>query len=177
MLPINRPAEALVFVLLLVLTALLCVALRRFRRALVGEQSRRLELELDLERASALDSLSRALSKAQTRAEVAHACLSELLPAAAIASGALASVSEDDRQLAMVTAMGYADSESAARYTVALASKTVLAEVVRRQKPLAFSSRKLRAAALGDLTIDPILDEAEAAIVLPLLVSGRAIGV
>jgi len=177
MLPINRPAEALVFVLLLVLTALLCVALRRFRRALVGEQSRRLELELDLERASALDSLSRALSKAQTRAEVAHACLSELLPAAAIASGALASVSEDDRQLAMVTAMGYADSESVARYTVALASKTVLAEVVRRQKPLAFSSRKLRAAALGDLMIDPILDEAEAAIALPLLVSGRAIGV
>jgi signal transduction histidine kinase len=177
MLPIDRPAGVLVFVLLLVLTALLCVALRRFRRALVGERSRRLEGELALERATALDALSRALSKAQTRAEVAHACLSELLPAAAIASGAVAAVGEDDGHLTMVTAMGYADSESAARYTVTLASKTVLTEVVRRQKPLAFSSRKMRFATLGDLMIDPILDEAEAAIVMPLLVSGRTIGV
>jgi hypothetical protein len=121
-----------------------------------------------LERTSAFDALSRALSKAQTRADVGHACLSELLPAASIASGVVAAVSEDDRELRVVTAMGYADSESAGRYTVTLASKTVLAEVVRRQKPLAFSSRKLRSASVGDLTIDPILDEAEAAIVLPL---------
>ena len=177
MLPINRPAEAVVFVLLLILTALICLALRRFRRSLIGERSRRLEAEVALERASAFDALSRALSKAQTRAEVAHACLSELLPAASIASGVVAAVGEDDRELRVMTAMGYADSESAARYTVTLASKTVLTEVVRRQKPLAFSSRKLRSATLGDLTLDPILDEAEAAIVLPLLVTGRAIGV
>jgi len=177
MLPINRPAEALVFVLLLILTALICLALRRFRRSLVGERSRRLEAEVALERTSAFEALLRALSKAQTRAEVGHACLSELLPAASIASGVVAAVSEDDRELRVLTAMGYADSESAARYTVTLASKTVLTEVVRRQKPLAFSSRKLRSARLGDLTIDPILDEAEAAIVLPLLVTGRTIGV
>jgi signal transduction histidine kinase len=48
---------------------------------------------------------------------------------------------------------------------------------VRRQKPLAFRSRKLRTSTLRDLTIDPMLDEAEAAMVLPLLVSGRTIGV
>ena len=177
MLPINRPAEALVFVLLLILTALICLALRRFRLTLMGERSRRLEAEVALERTSAFDALSRTLSKAQTRAEVAHACLSELLPAASIAAGAVAAVNEDERELSVVTAMGYADSESAARYTVTLASKTVMTEVVRRQKPLAFSSRKLRSARLGDLTIDPILDEAEAAIVLPLVVTGRTIGV
>src|SRR5258707_14036713 len=99
MLPIDRPAETLVFVLLLIRTPLLCIALRRSRRDLLGERRHRIDVEQTLARTGALDALGRALSKAQTRAEVAHACLSELLPAAAVASGAVAGVSEDEHQL------------------------------------------------------------------------------
>jgi signal transduction histidine kinase len=177
MLPIDRPAGALVLALLLLLGLLASIALRRFRRTLLGERTRRIEAEQTLTRTGALEALSRTLSKAQTPAEVAYACLSELLPAAGVAAGALAVVSDDGGQLVVVQAMGYADAESAGRYTVALASRTLLTEVVRRQKPLAFTSREQRSAALQDLALDPILDEADAAIVMPLLVSGRTIGV
>jgi signal transduction histidine kinase len=177
MLPIDGPGEVLVLALLFLLCLLIVLALRRFRATLLGERSRRIEAEQTLTRTGALEALSRALSKAQTPAEVTYASLSELLPAAGMAAGAIAAVSDDGSQLGVVQAMGYADSESAAHYTVALASKTVLTEVIRRQKTLAFTSRRQRSAALPDLTLDPILDEVEAAMVLPLLVSGRAIGV
>jgi signal transduction histidine kinase len=175
--PIDRPAGALVLALLLLLGLLASIALRRFRRTLLDERTRRIEAEQTLTRTGALEALSRTLSRAQTPAEVAYACLSELLPAAGVAAGALAVVSDDGGQLVVVQAMGYADAESSGRYTVALASRTVLTEVVRRQKPLAFTSREQRSAALQDLALDPLLDEAEAAIVMPLLVSGRTIGV
>ena len=177
MLSLDRPAEALVLALLALLCLLVCVVLRRVHRTLLDERTRRIDAERALTRTGALEALSRALSKAQTPAEVTYACLSELLPAAGVAAGAVAAVSDDGGHLAVVQAMGYADPESAARYTVALASKTVLTEVVRRPKPLAFTLREHRSAALPDLTLDPILEEAEAAMVLPLLVSGRAIGV
>jgi signal transduction histidine kinase len=177
MLPFDRPAGALVLALLLLLGLLASIALRRFRRTLLDERTRRIEAEQTLTRTGALEALSRTLSRAQAPAEVAYACLSELLPAAGVAAGALAVVSDDGGQLVVVQAMGYADAESAGRYTVALSSRTVLTEVVRRQKPLAFTSREHRSAALQDLALDPLLDEADAAIVMPLLVSGRTIGV
>jgi len=176
MLRIDGPGEALVLALFSLLCLLIGIALRRFHRTLLSERSRRIEAEQTLTRTGALEALSRALSKAQTSPEVAYACLSELLPAAGVASGAVAVISEDGSQLGVVQAMGYDGSESAAHYTVALASRTVLTEVVRRQKTLAFTSREQRSAALGDLALDPVLAEAEAAMILPILTSGRAIG-
>ena len=157
MLPVDRPAGALALALLLLLGLLASIALRRFRRTLLDERTSRIEAEQTLARTGAFEALARALSRAQTPAEVAYACLSELLPAAGVAAGALAVVS-DDGQLVVLQAMGYADAESAGRYTVSLASKTVLTEVVRRQKPLALTSREHRSAALQDLALDPVLD-------------------
>ena len=159
------------------LCVLIGVSLRRFRGTLLSERSRRIDAEQTLTRTGALEALARALSKAQTPAEVTYASLSELLPSAGFATGAIAVVSDDGSHLAVMQAMGYGDSESAAHYTVALTARTVLTEVVRRQKTLAFTSREERSTALADLTLDPILDQVDAAIALPLLVSGKAIGV
>src|SRR4051812_27606729 len=177
MLPLDGPREVLILALLFVLCLLIGIAFRRFRATLLDERARRVDAEQTLTRTSALEALSRALSKAQTPAEVTYACLAELLPAVGVAAGALATVSDDGQQLVVAQSMGFADPESAARYAVPLTSRTFLTEVVRRQKTGAYTSRTDRAAAVAGLTLDPILDEAEAAMVLPLLVSGRVIGV
>jgi K+-sensing histidine kinase KdpD len=84
-------------------------------------------------------------------------------------------VSDDGNQLTVVQAMGY--PETSEHRAVALSSKSVLADVARRQKTVAFTSRAERSAAIADLTLDPILENAESGIIMPLLVSGRTIGV
>src|SRR4051812_15811745 len=168
MLPIGGPRDLLVVALLLLICLFLGVAVRRFRRTLLDERGRRVDAEQALTRTSALEALSRALSKAQTPAEVTYACLSELLPATGVAAGAVATVSDDGLQLGVAQSMGFADAEPAARYTVPLTSRTFLTEVVRRQTTLAYTSRIDRAAAVAGLTLDTILDEAEAAMALPL---------
>jgi signal transduction histidine kinase len=176
MLPIQGRTELLVLAVLCLLCGLVAIALRRFRTNLRDERARRVEAEQTLTRTSALESLSRALSKAQTPNEVTYACLSELLAAAGAAAGAVAVVSDDGKQLAVVQAMGYADAPTATPYTVDVSAKTLLAEAVRRQKTIAFASPQHRSGVVGDLALDPILEGSEAAIVLPLVVSGRTIG-
>ena len=176
MLPIQGRTDLLVLALLCLLCGLIAIALRRFRTALRDERLRRVDAEETLTRTTALESLLRALSKAQTPAEVTYACLSELLPATGADAGAVALVSDDGNQLALVQALGYAETHTATPYTVDVSSKTVLTEVVRRQKTIAFTSVRQRATVIGDLSLDPILAGSEAAIVLPLIVSGRAIG-
>jgi signal transduction histidine kinase/ActR/RegA family two-component response regulator/two-component sensor histidine kinase len=174
---IYGPAEAFGFSLFVFVILLVCAAMRGLRRTLQNERGRRNEAERALRQTSALEALARALSKAQTLAEVTQACLSELLPAVGAAAGAVALVSDDGRQLGVVRAMGYTNPEAATRYTVTLASKTVLTEVARRQTPLTFVSQEDRDIGLPDLSFDPLLDDGEGAIVMPLIVSGRAIGV
>ena len=177
MFPIDGRREAMILALLFVLSLLIGIAFRRFRASLLEERGRRVDAEQALTRTSALEALSRALSKAQTPAEVTYACLSELLPAAGVAAGAVATVTDDGQELAVAQSMGFADPESAARYSVSLTSRTLLTEVVRRQTTLAYTSRADRMTAFTGLALDAILEEAESAMVLPLLVSGRVIGV
>src|SRR5580765_6039311 len=169
MLPIAGSTEVLLLALLFLRCLLIIVGLRRFRGTLRDERTRRIEAEQTLTRINALESLSRALSKAQTSAEVTYACLGELLPTAGAAAGAVAVVSDDGNQLTVVQAMGY--PETSEHHAVALSSKSVLADVARRQKTVAFTSRAERSAAIADLTLDPILENAESAIIMPLLVS------
>ena len=176
MLPIQGRTELVVLALLCLLCGLIAIALRRFRSTLRDERARRVDAEETLTRTTALESLSRALSKAQSPSEVIHACLSELLPATGAAAGAIAVVSDDGNQLALGQAMGYPDTHTATPYTVDMSSRTVFTEVVRRQKTMAFTSLRQRSTVVGDLALDPILDGSEAAIVLPLVVAGRTIG-
>jgi K+-sensing histidine kinase KdpD len=174
---IDRPVTAFAVSLFVFVTLLVCAAMRELRRTLRSERGHRNEAERALRQTRALEALTRELSKSQTVAEVTQACLSELLPAAGAVAGAVALVSDDERQLGVVQAMGYANCEAARLYTVMLASKTVLTEVVRRQTPLTFVSQEDRGGRFPDLSFDAPLDDGEGAIVMPLIVSGRAIGV
>src|SRR5262245_47072079 len=125
MLPIQGGTELAVLALLCLLCGLIAIALRRFRSTLRDERARRVDAEETLTRTTALESLSRALSKAQTPTEVTHACLSELLAAAGAAAGAVAVVSDDGKELTVVQAMGYADTEASTPYSVDVSAKTL----------------------------------------------------
>jgi signal transduction histidine kinase len=155
---------------------LLCFAIGTLQRTLRRERDRRTEAERALTRTGALEALTRALSTAQTPAEVTNACLIELFPAIGAAAGAVALVDDDRSQLDVVQAIGYADSEAVMPYGVPLASKTVLTEVARRHAPLMFMSQEDRRGRFMDLASDPMLEVGEGGVILPLLVSGRAIG-
>ena len=173
----DRPADALVLSLFVLASLLVCVAMRRLHRALGNERSRRTAADIALKQAAVLEALARALSTTETPRDVMRACLTELLPAVGGTAGAVALANDDDSQLDVMLAMGYTDPETAARYSVPLASKTVLTEVVRRHAPLTFVSQELRRSGFPDVSLDPILEDGKGAVVLPLLVSGRAIGV
>ena len=156
---------------------MVCVAIRGLHRSLRAERLHRTHAERALRRTGDLESLATALSKSQTPAEVTHTCLSELLPAAAATGGVVALVNDEGNRLDVVQAMGYTESARAGQYSVTLESKTVMAEVVRRHAPLAFVSHEDRSGGVADVSLDPMLDEGEGANVMPLLVSGRTIGV
>ena len=174
---VDQPADAIALSLVVLLIVLLCLAMRALRRTLGTERDRRTEAEHALRRTSALEALARALSKAHTSAEVTQACLSELLPAAGATAGAVALVNDHTSRLDTVQSVGFADSNAATRPSAPLASKTLLTEVVRRQIPLTFVSQEDRRGAFPDLAVDAMLEDAEGAFVLPLLVAGRTIGV
>jgi signal transduction histidine kinase len=174
---IDWPATAVSVSLLIAVIASLFLAIRAFRRTLRTERDRRAEAEHALSRTSALEALARALSKAHTSAEVTQACLSELLPAAAATAGAVALVNDRTGHLDIVQRVGFADSATATADSVPLASRTFLTEVVRRQIPLTFISEEDRRRTFPDLSLDSMLEDAQGAFVLPLLVAGRTVGV
>jgi K+-sensing histidine kinase KdpD len=174
---IDRPADAIGLSLFVLASLLVCVAMRGLRHALHAERRHRADAESALRQTGALEVLTRALSKARTPAEVTAACLSELLPTGIAAGAVVALINDDGTRLDVVQAMGYTDPEAAAQYSVQLASNTVLTEVVRRHTPLTFVSQEERRAGFPDLILDPMLEDGEGAIVMPLLVSGRAIGI
>jgi hypothetical protein len=159
---IDRPADGLGLSLFVLVSLLVGFAMRGLHRALRSERRHRTEAERALRRTSALESLTRALSKAQTPAEVTQASLSELLAAAGAAAGAVALVNNEGNQLDVAQAMGHRDP-AAARYSVALASRTLLTEVVRRQSPLTFVSQEDRRGGFPDLSLDPMLEDGEGA--------------
>jgi signal transduction histidine kinase len=152
------------------------VAMRGLYRRLAHEKRTRAELEGALKRSGHLEALATTLSNAQTTAEVTHACLSELLHAVGAASGVLALVNGDRSAMDVVQAMGHSDTEAALRHSVPLNAKTFLTEAAHRHTSLSFSSRTDAYTAFPDLSIDPVLQGDEGAIVMPLVVAGQAIG-
>lgn len=173
---IDHPADAITFAVLVLAGLVVSLAMRRVRQTLENDRNGRIVAERALKRTSELEALATALSKAHTLDEVTHECLSELLHAVGAAAGALALINDDGSSLEIVQAMGYADSVVDTPNSVPLASKTLLTEGARRQKPLTFTSQEDRRATFPDLCVDSVLADGEGAIVMPLLMSGRAIG-
>ncbi len=154
----------------------ICFALRVLRRKWMTERRRRASAEYALKQTEELESLARGLSKAQTSPDVAMVCLTGTLPAIGADNGALALVNDDSGRLEVLQAVGFEDVHEAERYRVPLSSKTVFTEVLRRRGPVSFGSQAGRRQTLGALPVDPVL-QGEAAVVVPLLRCGKAIGV
>jgi signal transduction histidine kinase len=155
---------------------LLSVSLRRARQQWLSERDRRLNAENDQKRMRELESLARALSRAQTREDATLAFLSEVLPAIGADAGLLAFLNPDGSSLEIVQVMGYADEAAAKQHRVPLESKTLLADVAQHLRPLICTSRARWRVDMPDLAIDPVL-VGEGAIVMPLVLHGRPQGV
>ena len=173
----DQVAEAIGLLLFILAGLLVSLATGRLRRDLGHERTGRTLAEGALRRTSQLEALATALSKARTSSEVTHVCLSELRHAAGATAGVVALVADDGGHLDVVQVTGYAGSLVATPRAVALTSRTLLTEVVRRHEPLTFTSQADRRARFPDLSVDPALVDGDGAVVLPLLASGRAIGV
>jgi len=154
----------------------LCLAAFRLSRRVVIEQRRRREAERSLERTSQLEALAAALLKARTSLEVSEASLAELLPAIGASTAAIALATEDETELAVVHTVGFPET-AATPPAVPLAWKTLLTEAWRNQEDVIFASRADHHRSFAHLAADPLFDDCEAAIVLPLLVPDRALGV
>jgi len=168
----------LVFViglLILLVATLVALVFRRLQRQYVNEREGRIAAEHALTRASELESLARSLSRAQTTVDVVNVSLSMLRAATGADAGAVALVSADGSRLEVVQAIGYSDGPAVMRYRVPLTAKTVLTQAVQRRVPAVIPTRPAGQIDAPDVTDEPTL-EGEAAMVLPLLRSGHAIG-
>jgi signal transduction histidine kinase/ActR/RegA family two-component response regulator len=162
---------------LLVLAGLLvCLATLWIRRTLVFERRARRDAESALKRTSQLEALATALLKGYTSFEVSEAALTELLPAVEASTAAIALVTEDDTELAVIHTLGFADTD-ANPPAVPVAWQTLLTDAWRRREPVVWASQAQRHRALAHLAVDPLFDRCDAGIVWPLVVAGRALGV
>jgi signal transduction histidine kinase/FixJ family two-component response regulator len=176
-LDLSDPVDLIGLILFVAAGGLLSFIVRSIHRTLDSERSGRLSAEARLKRVSQLQELATSLSKAQTSDEVCGVTLSELLYALDASAGAIALVSSDGRHLEVVHAVGYANPTLVRSTIVPLASKTVLTEAVRRRAPIRFASEADRDAKFADLLVEPVLADWESGVVVPLMVSGRPIGV
>ena len=162
--------------LLVLATALAGLALLRLRRRVQIECRRRAEIEGALTLSGHLEALASALSKAQTPAEMTPAALSELLYALGASSGLIALVNDEGDHLDFASFMGYGDAAVPADRSIPLTSSTLLCAAVRERRSIALASQADRAERLGGLTLDPVLADAEATLIVPLNVAGRPLG-
>jgi signal transduction histidine kinase/two-component sensor histidine kinase len=161
----------------LVLTVVLaCFILVRFRRYLQAERQARRDAERASTRSGNLEALASGLSKAQTPAEIADACLSELLFAVGAGSGLVAFVHDESMQLEVVRVMGYSEP-SEALPVIPLDAGTLLTEAVVTRRPMLLATAAERAETFPHLATDPLLADRQGLAILPLPVNNRAIGV
>lgn len=162
--------------LLVLAVVLACFILVRFRRYLHAERQARRDAERASTRSGNLEALASALSKAQTPAEIADACLSELLFAVGAGSGLVAFVHDESMQLEVVRVMGYSEP-SEALPVIPLDAGTLLTEAVMTRRPMLLATAAERAETFPHLATDQLLADRQGIAVLPLPVNNRAIGV
>jgi len=160
------------------------IDVRRLRRRVQAEHGAKVQAEHALRKTSDLEAITAALSKAQTSSEVTHACLAELLHSLGAAAGAVALVSDisqtgrDGAPLEIVRAMGYGErQDDTSPASLSLDSRTIETEALRRHDTIAFTSRADRQRRLPEINDAAPLGGREAAVAVPLVVAGHAVGV
>ncbi len=133
-----------------------------------------ISLEQALERSRRLERVAGALAEALTPQQVLDAVLAEGVPAADARAGLIALVSEDGEFLEVVAESGYRSDQIEGFKRFPLSDEYPLGRVVRSGEPIFLRSRKERDEAfpLFRTSAEP----SHALVLLPLVVSGRAIG-
>lgn len=173
-LAIARTDDRIGLLLFVLCGVLVSMAVRDLRRGIHAEHDIRIDTERRLRRTRQIQDLTTVLSRARTPKEVIEACLPELLHGFGAAAGAVAVAGARDAEFEVAHAIGYQDVGEVVGYRASLPSKTLLTEAIRRHELMGRRDRGDRDAA--SMLVDPFLDAYEAAVVLPLLTGGRAIG-
>jgi K+-sensing histidine kinase KdpD len=167
--------EDLIGLLLFLLGGILvATTVRDLRLGLYEEHGIRIDTERRLRRTRQIQDLTTALSKARTPKEVIEACLPELLHAFGASAGAVIVAADRDAEFEVAHAIGYHETDGATSYRAALSAGTLITEAIRRHELMARERRVDKD--LGSPLVDGFLRSNEAAVILPLLTGGRAIG-
>ena len=153
---------------------LVSTTVRDLRLGLYEEHGIRIDTERRLRRTRQIQDLTTALSRARTPKEVIEACLPELLHAFGASAGAVIVGGDRDAEFEVAHAIGYQATDGAGSYRAALSAGTLITEAIRRHELMARERRVDKDA--GSPTVDPFLKSNEAAVILPLLTGGRALG-
>jgi K+-sensing histidine kinase KdpD/ActR/RegA family two-component response regulator len=173
---VDDAGDAIGLSLFLLVGLLACALMRVVERSRLQERHARLSTERTFRRTRQLHDLATALSTTQTPSEVMQASLRELLHAFEGAAGAFVTVTNDGHDVEVSNTMGYENGAVGRHAVVPLTSKTLLTEAIRRRVPIGFASREDLGKQFPDVHVDAPLAHCESAIVVPLIVSGRALG-
>ena len=154
-----------------------CLAISAFRRSRMQERNRRLEADQRAARLGDVEALATAVLKAQTSIEICRASLPHLIQTTDAAAGAIALMNDDEDRLEVLQSFGFSGAAVSASRSTVVPSSTLLVEALQRQKPVVFASQADRVRQYGQVGVDPLLVASDSAMVLPLIVSGRAVGV
>jgi K+-sensing histidine kinase KdpD len=154
-----------------------CLAISAFRQSRTQERNRRLEADQRAARLGDVEALATSVLKAQNSIEICRASLPHLIQTTDAAAGAIALMNDEEDRLEVMQSFGFSGAAVSASRSTVVPSSTLLVEALQRQKPVVFASQADRVRQYGQLGVDPLLVASESAMVLPLIVSGRAVGI
>jgi len=172
--------NVVVLLLFVSLGLVVCLAISGFRQSVTRERQRRLEAEQRASRLGDVEALATLLLKAQTSLDICRAALPHLIQTTDASAGAIALVSDDEHDgdsLEIMQSYGFSGAAVSASRVTPIPSNTLLTDALQRQKPVAFASQADRVRQFGPLGVDALLVASDSAMVMPLVASGRAIGV
>ena len=174
-LQIEEPADAIAVLLFTVTGLLVSFAIRQTRRQSGLEREAKVRVERELARRDGLGQLTATLSRAETPDIVIRTSLPDLLYAANAVAGAIFLTSDDKTACELALALGYDDDRVAASGRFPLTSKTLVSEAIRRRDLMVAKSDSAQAAGFSG-SLEPFLGAHAAAVAVPLVSAGRAIG-
>jgi len=173
---VHDPGDIVALALFALTGALISMSMRRLRRQARSERDARAETERLLQHTAHLQDLTAALSRAKTPAEVAKACLVELLHATDASSGAFALATDDGTGCEFASTIGFPEHLRIEAGIIPMMARTPATEAMRRHELVIVESPGIARLEFPDRTSDPFADLYESAIVVPLVRASRTMG-
>jgi len=172
----NDPGDIASLLLFTLVGLLVSVAVWYLRQQAHRERDARTETERQLRKTDRLQQFTNTLLQAKAPADVIGTCLPELAHAVGAEAGAVFLISDDGHECELVRTVGHADQAADPAHRWPLASHSPLADAVRRREVVVVDSSPMQAGQDGRAAAVPLFPLNEGDIIVPLLVTGRAIG-